>query len=421
MSVSKRIVEKLRHPHKITLYMEGNKPNIYYYFRYKKKTYRGSTGQNNLELSIDVVSDIFTKVKLGITEEKRKIITFQEVVKEFIDFNKKKIENKKLTQKTFDEYERQSGYLTQCFGKRDIEEFGGEDKHLEYQKWRSVYYNNPKNIDRQIYTRQGKVITGRTLNKKVGVVSIDKECQLLVSILKFGNRKLNVLQGKTIQTYEKLGKLNKRDILTKDEYKKLETYWMNKNPYYWKIMRFINNTGLRFPSEVMNLRWKDIDLTNNRMTIRDRKRIGTQTIPLVGRGKEIIQSLQNRTGIGYSPDDYVWVDDRGKRITNLTKPFKKSLLVCGINKHITMYSFRHLYTTRMVKRPDISLKIISEVLGHKSLDMIERHYSHLRIDDMISSVSQSEENREKLVKEQQERLLKEMEEEMKKMNGEVED
>ena len=48
----------------------------------------------------------------------------------------------------------------------------------------------------------------------------------------------------------------------------------------------------------------------------------------------------------------------GKQIKNISKSFKNSLSECEIDKQLTMYSLRHLYTTRMVKRPDLPLQMI---------------------------------------------------------------
>lgn len=408
-------------PRNITLFAKTGRPNIYYYFRHNGKTYRGTTGCkiDELRRAREVIGHIYEQVLSGQLKRKKDIITFGYVAEEFLKDRQQKVLNKRLSQKTLDEYTRQVGYLLELFGKREIEKFGKEDIHKEYIDWRRNYYDNTNTSSIQTYTRAGKNITGRRLKRNVGSVSIDKECQLLVSILNYGRRFLNVLQNTYIAPYEKQGKANTREILSKEEYLKLKKYWTKKNPYYWQIMSFLNNTGLRFPSEIFRLKWGDIDLPHNRMTIRERKRKGDHTIPLVSRAKEIIETLYMREGIPNGKDDYVWLNDNGERITNISKAFKKSLVVCGINKNISMYSFRHLYTTRMVKRPDIPLKIISEILGHTTLAMIEKHYAKLRIDDFILSVENSEKHREALI--QQETQLQQMEDQMKKLNGEEED
>ncbi|MFA6345843.1 MAG: hypothetical protein WCX34_07370, partial [Syntrophales bacterium] len=58
-----KVIQKLLSPHKITLYQNGNNPNIYYYFTFNHKSYRGSTGENDLKSSTEKVFDIFYEVK----------------------------------------------------------------------------------------------------------------------------------------------------------------------------------------------------------------------------------------------------------------------------------------------------------------------------------------------------------------------
>ena len=55
---------------------------------------------------------------------------------------------------------------------------------------------------------------------------------------------------------------------------------------------------------------------------------------------------------------------------------KKGLFECGITKDISMYNLRHTYITNMVNDPRIPIKVVSEMVGHKSLQMIDTHYYH---------------------------------------------
>jgi len=73
---------------------------------------------------------------------------------------------------------------------------------------------------------------------------------------------------------------------------------------------------------------------------------------------------------------------------------------CGIEKNLTMYSLRHLFTTRMVRRPDIPIKILSEVLGHKDTTMINKYYSHLRTEDLVNVFQRSEDHKQEIINNQ---------------------
>ena len=50
---------------KITLYKNGDNENIYYYFRFNKKSYMGSTGTSEFQMSIDRGFKIYTEVSGG--------------------------------------------------------------------------------------------------------------------------------------------------------------------------------------------------------------------------------------------------------------------------------------------------------------------------------------------------------------------
>ena len=74
-------------------------------------------------------------------------------------------------------------------------------------------------------------------------------------------------------------------------------------------------------------------------------------------------------------------------------------MLCGITKDLSKYSLRHLLTTLMIKtRPDVSMKVISEILGHTDMKMIDKHYGHLRIEQTVKILEHSEEKKEEILK-----------------------
>lgn len=375
----------------ITLYKNGENSNIYYYFTWEGKVYRGSTGTDNLSLSIDKSYDIFHKVKTGMTLKlSKKITRFEDVAKKFI--NQK--EHEGLSIRTLTEYKRQIKFLIEKFKGTDIETFGSKSIYLEYQEWRRKYYVNNERV--QVFKRGEQKIKGRKW-QSIGNSTLNRECRLLVSILRFSKEYLDVLKNKEIKSYHDLKENIRSEILTKKEYLRLKEYWNTKNQYYWMIISFVNNTGIRYPSELNRITWGDINFEKSYIMIRERKSkksVLNTPIPMVGNTRNIIESLWNRDNIDKEKDNFVFVDNSGKQIKNISKSFKESLIRCGIDKKLTMYSLRHLYTTRMVKRPDIPLSMISYTLGHKDTVMVEKRYSHLRVDDIVSRFQISEKNKQ---------------------------
>jgi len=403
MSENKKVVKKLDYPHNITLYKNGSNKNIYYYFTYKKIVYQGSTGVSDEKSSIEKVCDIFYEVKNGSRiKGTPKLSTFKEVCRKYLKYQ----ENQNLSPRTLEEYKRQSRFLIERLGNKDVRTLCSKGVYDDYQRWRREYYQTHETKKVIKYKRDGKVLKGRTL-EIVGSVPINRECRFLVSVLRYSKYHLNLLSGIEIPSYKMLKETRREEILTKEEYLRLEEYWMKKNPYYWMILSFLNNTGLRYPNELNNIKWKDVHLDKSYVLIRDRKSRKSKDpldtpVPLIGTSKEIIEKLWSRENVPKGEDDPVFLNDKGIQIKNIRSSFKKSLKDCNISDKIVIYSFRHLFTTRMVKRSDIPLITISEVLGHRDTTMISRHYSHLRISDLVDIFQRSEDHKQEILKKQKE-------------------
>lgn len=399
--LEKCIVDKLKTPHKISLYKNGNNSNIYYYFRWKNQRYQGSTGSDNIEISRNKVNEIFFEISKGLRKKGReKTVKFEDVVKKFIDYKEKQ----DLSPRTINDYKRQSKYLIERFKGRSLESLCSKTEYLDYGEWRRKYYLTHEKKRQIIYKRNGKVLKGRLL-ENVGNVPINRECRLLVNILHFSKEFLSLLQNVEIPSYKIFPEHRREEILTREEYLKLEEYWSKKNPFYWYIISFVNNTGIRYPSEMNRIVWADVHLDKSFILIRNRKNKNKSVpvntpVPLVGRSKEIIEILKSRENISKEPNDKVFVNNNGIQIKNIRNGFKKSLRECGIDEKLTMYSLRHLFTTRMVRRPDIPIKILSEVLGHKDTTMINKYYSHLRTEDLVNVFQRSEDHKQEILNQQ---------------------
>jgi len=391
--------------HIITLYKNGNNKNIYYYFKYEKNYYQGTTGTDDLDKSIEKSKDYFYDVKKGLREKGVKRIKFEKLVKEFL-----KQKEKEVSSRTIHDYKKSSEYLIERFRNKDIEKICDRDEYSKYQDWRKDYYETHKSKQRQInYNRDGEKIVGRKL-KHVGPVVINHELRLLVSILRYGKEFKKLFKSIEIPRYKDLDEPRREEILTTKEYLKLRNYWMKKKPYYGHIISFLYNTGIRYSSELNKIQWRDVNLEKSYVIIRNRKSKSdpiTTSVPLMETAKKDIEYLKSREGISKKPDDFVFVDDNGRQIKRISRSFKNSLKECGINKDIVMYSFRHMFTTRIVQRPDIPLTDLSYILGHKNTNTLQEHYTHLNPTRIVNTFLESEQNikqkfRKKILKRQTE-------------------
>ena len=396
---------KVISPFKITLYYRKDdlSKNIYYYFYLNGKKYRESTHTSHIPTSEEYSIQRYLEIK-NKGKDTKKIQKFEKVVEKFMKWKQPFV-----SEVTFTGYTNQVRFIIEKFQGKDIESFTIQDYH-EYDEWRRSYYTSHKRKRKQTYIRNDKKLKG-CLFKDCGNTTINREVGLLVSILKYSQDILGLNQTKKIPGWRKLPENKRVDILSKEEYEKLKTYWINKNPYYWDIISFAQNTGCRYPSEIKNMKWKDVNFDKSFIVIRERKGKPNKdmSIPLVGTAREILEKLNSRKNISTNPDDYVFVNDKGKQVKNIRTSFRKSLVECGIeNKKLSMYSLRHLYTTRIIlTRPDIPHMVLAKVMGHSDTRMIDTTYGHLMIDGVVMIFEKSEEKKQEIKKQREEENEKE--------------
>ena len=225
-------------------------PHIYYYFTLNKTVYRGTTKTSDIDegerISIQKYIDVKEKRTVG------KVVKFETIVKRFLKYIEKRV-----SPKTYIEYDRQSGLLVEKFKGKDIHTFKQGD-YNDYQYWRESYYSSHKRKRIQRYERDGKKLKGCHF-KEVGNSTINREIGLLVTILRYSQKQLGYLENMTIPSWTKLEERVRQETVSGREYFKLKRYWEEKNPYYWKIISWVDSTGTRYPSEVNKLVWGDVD------------------------------------------------------------------------------------------------------------------------------------------------------------------
>jgi integrase len=392
---------KVLAPFKITLYYRKSdlSRNIHFYFNLFGKRYRESTHTNHLQTAEEYAIQRYLAVK-NHGKDAKKVLKFEKVVEKFLEFKATKVRDRKLGIKTFGEYERQCRFLVEKFKGKDINSFAKKD-FTDYRGWRQEYYTTHKKKAFQTYIREGKTIKGRKIDY-LGEVVINRELGLLRMILLFCKDELEI-EIERVPTFDKFDENRGRDILTDAEMAKLKEYWLRHNRYYWDIISFCANTGLRYPSELDRCVWKDVDLENKILIVRNRKGSGKRkngardmSIPLIGESHAILTRLNSREVIPKGENDFVFINDRGVKVSNISKSFKVCLAKCGITgKEITMYTLRHYFTTKMIlsKMPLLNL---AHILGHTSTQMIERHYATLLIQDHIHSMQETVDKQDQL-------------------------
>lgn len=146
----------------------------------------------------------------------------------------------------------------------------------------------------------------------------------------------------------------------------------SKNPYLYTIVILAISTGMR-RSEILNLKWQDIDFERERIVLRETKNGEVRILPLVGLASRLIKELEKKRRI----DSFLLFPG-----TDPKKPidFRSAWLVAvknaGLKAHFTFHDARHSFASYCVMNGS-SLNEVADLLGHKSFHSVTKRYCHL--------------------------------------------
>ena len=142
--------------------------------------------------------------------------------------------------------------------------------------------------------------------------------------------------------------------------------WLNK------IISFAIATGLR-QSEILDLKWSQVDLSRRTITILERKNQGKDTLPL---NERAIGILQERAQLCSDKTDFVFCTGNGTRIgsKNLLRAFYSALKKIEIAP-LRFHDVRHTFATRLVQA-GVDLYTLQKLGRWKKTSMVMRYAHH---------------------------------------------
>lgn len=175
----------------------------------------------------------------------------------------------------------------------------------------------------------------------------------------------------------------KEVYLEKSELERFEQLYVQlpKNSTRFKCLEmylFSCYCGLRI-SDVVSLKWSEVDLENGLIIKRQVKTKAEVKAPVFDRAKEILQRKLHEGLVG----EFVFGDEC-QRVINIR--LKELAKMAGIDKHLTFHSSRHTFATLLVM-DGVSIYKIQKFLGHKSVNMTERY---LKYDLKVAQVNMEE-------------------------------
>jgi len=175
----------------------------------------------------------------------------------------------------------------------------------------------------------------------------------------------------------KMPKINNRRLrfLTVEEATALLNECKKRSKQLYEICLLSLSCGLR-AGEIFNLTFKDIDINNSIIAIRDPKNGEDRAVYMTDEVKSILEGKQGDS------DELVFKDTKGNKIKEISKTFFSVVNDLGLNEgkedtknKVVFHTLRHTFASwlAIAGTPIFTIK---ELLGHKNLAMTER-YSHL--------------------------------------------
>ena len=149
----------------------------------------------------------------------------------------------------------------------------------------------------------------------------------------------------------------------------------SRNRLLFPLTKFLANSGLR-RSEALALKWSDIDERSGFIHIRESKNGKSRTIPLEPEAKQALTQFSRRS-------EFVFVNAQGESYyrDSFLKPLKNAAKRAEINKRIDIHTLRHSYGSNKI-RMGWGLKKVSMILGHASIEITSKIYTHLLDGDL---------------------------------------
>ncbi len=138
------------------------------------------------------------------------------------------------------------------------------------------------------------------------------------------------------------------------------------------IITFAIYTGLR-QSEILDLKWSQIDMERRTVTISEQKNRCIDTLPL---NETALKILINRYQLNVSPEQYVFPNTQGERkgARLLLKAFYAAMKKAEIS-NFRFHDLRHTFATRLI-RNGADLYTVQKLGRWKTVSMVQRYAHH---------------------------------------------
>lgn len=144
----------------------------------------------------------------------------------------------------------------------------------------------------------------------------------------------------------------------------------------YTIIVTLLGTGIR-RGELCNIRWKDIDLTNDKLIVFGKAR-RQRTIPLTKKLKNELTEYQvfyKKHFGGITDDDYVFVNTLKRQMSEnaVQQIFKRLNKIMNFKDvRLSAHTFRHTFAKYWILNGG-DITVLQKILGHKTIEMTNRY------------------------------------------------
>jgi integrase len=230
----------------------------------------------------------------------------------------------------------------------------------EFFKGKFLSEINPFMIEKYKQRRKEDGVSVRTVNIELACLR-----HMFNMAMKWGKAQKNPV--KEVRLFkEPEGK--DRILSPEEEVRLLETVRNTKKAKHLEpVIIAALQTGMR-KSEVLGLKWSNVDFANRLITVEGTKSGYIRKIPMNAKLTEILQH-----GRKENHSEFVFADRRGKPYKSFRSAWEHALEKAKIEE-LTFHSLRHTFGTRL-GMAGVDIKTIQELMGHRDIKMTMR-YSH---------------------------------------------
>jgi len=223
---------------------------------------------------------------------------------------------------------------------------------LEFFHGKNLSYITQGRVNR--YKAQ-RLSTTSGLKKPISKATVNRELAFLKKMLNFAVEE-KMLDKNPLTGYKLYPEpLKKFRTITSDEYQKI---YSESTESLKLILDIAINTGMR-KSEILNLKWENVDLDNGYILVVETKNDENRTIPINKVLNKAINSVKYRDS-----DGYVCQED-GTPIREFKYDFNDALKRAEI-KRFTFHDLRHSFGSRLVES-GVDLVTIQKLMGYKTI------------------------------------------------------